>query len=182
MNLAAVLKAAVVFVCTNNQWAISTPIRRQTAARHLVDKAIGYGMTGEMVNGNDVLAVYDATRDALRRARTGEGPTFLECVTYRIAPHGTADDPDAYQDPAEREEHLQRECMVLFRRYLDDAGLVDDSSVEAVDAEIRERLSRAVAEVEAAPPGGIEDLFGRQYGDVTRPLRRQREEAAQSPT
>lgn len=179
MNLAAVMKVATVFVCTNNQWAISTPIRRQTAAVHLVDKAIGYGMPGVMVDGDDVLAVYEATRDALERARAGEGPTFLECMTYRVAPHGTADDPDVYQDKVEREVHRLHECMVLFRGYLERRGMAGDEETGKIDADIKERLTRAIAEVEAAPPGGVEDVFGRQYAAVPPGLRAQREEAAQ---
>ena len=178
MNLAGVLKAAVVFVCTNNQWAISTPIRRQTAARHLVDKAVGYGIPGLRVDGDDVLAVYEATREALARARSGGGPTFLECVTYRVAPHGTADDPTVYQDPAEREEHLRRECMVRFRAYLEARGLHDPEATAVLDAEVKDQLTAAMAEVEATPPGGLDDLFSRQYATLTPELRRQRDEAA----
>jgi pyruvate dehydrogenase E1 component alpha subunit len=178
MNLAGVLKAAVVFVCTNNQWAISTPLRRQTAARYLVDKAGGYGMPGMRVDGDDVLAVFEATREALERARSGDGPTFLECVTWRVAPHGTADDPDVYQDLAERKEHLKRECMGRYQGYLERRGLIDPAVTAGIDKEIKERLSRAMAEVEATPPAGLEDLFGRQYAVLTPELRRQREEAA----
>ena len=178
MNLAGVLKAPVVFVCTNNQWAISTPIRRQTAAEHLADKAIGYGMPGEMVDGDDVFAVYEATREALERARGGEGPTFLECITWRVAPHGTADDPDVYQDKAERAEHLRHECMARAEGYLEGRGLALDR--DAVDTEIRERLTRAVTEVEATPPGSLEDVFGHQYARPTRAVQRQREEASRS--
>jgi pyruvate dehydrogenase E1 component alpha subunit len=176
MNLAGVLKAAVVFVCTNNQWAISTPIRRQTAAVELVDKAAGYGMPGVRVDGDDVLAVYEATRDALVLARDGGGPTFIEAVTYRVAPHGTADDPDVYQDRVERESHKAHECLRIFREYLEARGLVDAEAEEAMDGDIRDRLLRAVAEVEAAPPGGVEDLFGRQYAAPHPELARQREE------
>src|SRR5581483_11058629 len=98
-NFAAVMKAPVVLFCNNNQWAISTPLERQTAAETLADKAAGYGMPGVRVDGGDVLAVFEATRDAVARARAGEGPTFVEAVSYRAAPHATADDPRAYIDP-----------------------------------------------------------------------------------
>jgi TPP-dependent pyruvate/acetoin dehydrogenase alpha subunit len=145
-----------------------------------VDKAAGYGMPGEMVDGDDVLAVYEATRDALARARAGEGPTFLECVTWRVAPHGTADDPDVYQDRAEREEHLRHECMGRFEAYLRERGLLTDADVAALESEVKEKLTRAVTEMEAATPPGLDDLFGRQYAQMPPELRRQREEAAGS--
>src|SRR5919199_2438475 len=109
-NFAAVMKAPVVLFCNNNQWAISTPLSAQTAAETLADKATGYGMPGVRVDGTDVLAVYEATRDAVARARAGEGPTFIEAVTYRAAPHATADDPRAYIDAERVEEEKQREC------------------------------------------------------------------------
>ncbi|MGH3018412.1 MAG: thiamine pyrophosphate-dependent enzyme, partial [Gaiellaceae bacterium] len=97
-NFAAVMRAPLVLFCNNNQWAISTPLEAQTAAAALVDKAVGYGMPGVRVDGADVLAVYEATAEAVERARVGEGPTFIEAVTYRVAAHGTADDPTAYAD------------------------------------------------------------------------------------
>ncbi|MEX2102446.1 MAG: thiamine pyrophosphate-dependent enzyme, partial [Gaiellaceae bacterium] len=99
-NFAAVMSAPLVLLCNNNQWAISTPVEAQTRAAALVDKAKGYGMPGVQVDGGDVLAVYEAVREAVARARAGEGPTFIEAVTYRSAPHATADDPTAYIDPA----------------------------------------------------------------------------------
>ena len=98
-NFAAVMRAPVVLFCNNNGWAISTPVEAQTRAASLVDKAVGYGMPGIRVDGGDVLAVYEATREAVNRARAGEGPTLIEAVTYRCAPHATADDPSAYIDP-----------------------------------------------------------------------------------
>ena len=102
VNFAAVTGAPAVFVCNNNQWAISTPLEAQTRAASLADKAIGYGMPGVRVDGLDVLAVYEATREAVERARAGGGPTFIEAVHYRAAPHATADDPRAYIDPGAR--------------------------------------------------------------------------------
>ena len=97
-NFAAVMRAPLVLFCNNNQWAISTPLSAQTRADTLADKAVGYGMPGLRVDGTDVLAVYEATREAVARARAGEGPTFVEAVTYRTAPHATADDQSAYID------------------------------------------------------------------------------------
>jgi pyruvate dehydrogenase E1 component alpha subunit len=102
-NFAAVMNAPVVLFCNNNQWAISTPITEQTRAEALVDKAVGYGIPGSRVDGGDVLAVFEATREAVERARGGGGPTFIEAVTYRAAPHATADDPRPYIDLARDE-------------------------------------------------------------------------------
>src|SRR5947207_12281887 len=97
-NLAAVTQAPLVLMCNNNYWAISTPLEAQTAAETLADKAVGFGIPGVRVDGGDVLAVFEATRDAVARARAGDGPTFIEAVSYRAAPHATADDPRAYID------------------------------------------------------------------------------------
>jgi len=109
-NFAAVMRVPLVLFCNNNQWAISTPLSAQTAAEALADKAAGYGLPGVRVDGGDVLAVYEATREAVARARAGEGPTFIEAVTYRAAPHATADDPSAYIDEARVEEGSQASC------------------------------------------------------------------------
>ncbi len=110
VNFAAVMNAPAVFVCNNNGWAISTPVEAQTRAETLADKAIGYGIPGVRVDGLDVLAVYEAAREAVERARAGGGPTFIEAVHYRAAPHATADDPRAYIDPQRVEAERAREC------------------------------------------------------------------------
>src|SRR5947209_9912994 len=129
VNLAAVMNAPAVFVCNNNQWAISTPIEAQTRAKTLADKAVGYGMPGVRVDGLDVLAVYDAAREAVERARSGGGPTFIECVHYRAAPPATADDPRAYIDLERMEEERARECVGRFESVLRDAGMLTDELV-----------------------------------------------------
>jgi pyruvate dehydrogenase E1 component alpha subunit len=113
-NFAAVMRAPLLLLCNNNQWAISTPLEAQTAASALVDKAVGYGMPGVRgvrVDGGDVLAVYEAAAEAVERARAGNGPTFIEAVTYRTAPHATADDQSAYIDLERVEEEKQNECV-----------------------------------------------------------------------
>src|SRR5581483_1880085 len=117
-NFAAVMRAPLVLFCNNNQWAISTPLSAQTAAPTLADKAVGYGMPAVRVDGADVLAVYEATREAVARARAGDGPTFVEAVTYRAAPHATADDPRLYIDPDRVEQARQGECVGRFEDYL----------------------------------------------------------------
>src|SRR5918911_3545793 len=139
-NFAAVMKAPVVLFCNNNQWAISTPLERQTAAETLAAKAAGYGMPGVRVDGGDVLAVYEATREALARARAGEGPTFVEAVTYRTAPHATADDQSAYIDLERVEEERKRECVGRYEAYLERLGVLDLAHVEEVRAEAAEAM------------------------------------------
>src|SRR2546426_475109 len=111
VNLAAVMNAPAVFVCNNNQWAISTPIEAQTRAETLADKAVGYGIPGVRVDGLDVLAVYRAAQEAGERARSGGGPTLIEAGHYRAAPPATADDPSAYIDPERVEQERARECL-----------------------------------------------------------------------
>src|SRR4051794_40413127 len=141
-NFAAVMKAPVVLFCNNNQWAISTPLDRQTAAETLADKAAGYGMPGVRVDGGDVLAVYEATREAVDRARRGEGPTFVEAVTYRAAPHATADDPRAYVDMERVQVARERECVGRYEHYLRGLGVLTDAVAAGAKADA-EALLRA---------------------------------------
>src|SRR5213083_1227038 len=131
-NFAAVMRAPVILFCNNNGWAISTPVSAQTRASTLADKALGYGMPGVRVDGGDVLAVYEATRDAVARARAGEGPTLIEAVTYRCAPHATADDPSAYIDPERVAAERRNECVGRFERYLRRLGLLGDDLVTSI--------------------------------------------------
>ena len=144
-NFAGVLRAPLILLCNNNQWAISTPLSAQTAAPTLADKAIGYGMPGVRVDGADVLAVYEATRDAVTRARAGEGPTFIEAVTYRSAPHATADDPSVYIDPERVEEQKRDECVGRYERYLQRQGLLDAGTIEQIRAEAAELMREGIA-------------------------------------
>src|SRR5437870_6348925 len=135
MNFAAVMQAPVVFVCNNNHWAISTPLAAQTRAESLADKAVGYGMPGVRVDGLDVLAVYEAARVAVDRARAGGGPTLIEAVHYRAAPHATADDPSAYIDPERVEAERARECVGQYERFLRRVGVLADDLVESTRPE-----------------------------------------------
>ena len=137
VNLAAVMDAPVVFVCNNNQWAISTPVEAQTRARTLADKAVGYGIPGVRVDGLDVLAVYEAAREAVERARAGDGPTLIEAVHYRAAPHATADDPRAYIDLARVEEERARECVGRYEAFLKRLGVLTDEHAALVRTEAR---------------------------------------------
>ena len=162
-NFAGVLRAPLVLFCNNNQWAISTPLSAQTAAPTLADKAIGYGMPGLRVDGADVLAVFDATREAVERARAGEGPTLIEAVTYRSAPHATADDPTAYIDAERVEEARAQECLGRYEGYLRRQGVLDDASVERVKNEAAEAMRDGIAAAEAEPPADPELIFEYAY-------------------
>jgi pyruvate dehydrogenase E1 component alpha subunit len=150
-NFAAVMRAPVVLFCNNNQWAISTPLEAQTRAEALADKAQGYGMPGVTIDGRDVLVVYEAVRAAVERARAGEGPTFIEAVTYRCAPHATADDPTAYIDPARVELERENECLGRYERHLRELGVLTDALVEEIAAEAREAMRAGIAAAEALP-------------------------------
>jgi pyruvate dehydrogenase E1 component alpha subunit len=162
-NFAGVMRAPAILFCNNNQWAISTPLSAQTAAETLADKAAGYGMPGVRVDGGDVLAVYDATRQAVERARSGEGPTFIEAVTYRTAPHATADDQTAYIDLERVEEEKRNECLGRYDRYLRRLGVLTDEQAEAIRAEALERMREGIAEAEAEPPADPALLFEHAY-------------------
>jgi pyruvate dehydrogenase E1 component alpha subunit len=150
-NFAAVMEAPVVLLCNNNHWAISTPLHAQTRAETLADKAVGYGMPGIRVDGGDVLAVYEATSEAVARARAGEGPTFIEAVTYRCAPHATADDPTAYIDPERVELERGNECFARYERYLRRLGLLTDELVEEAWVGALEVMRAGIAAAEALP-------------------------------
>jgi pyruvate dehydrogenase E1 component alpha subunit len=170
-NFAGVMRAPLILFCNNNQWAISTPLSAQTAAPTLADKAIGYGMPGVRVDGGDVLAVYEATRDAAARARAGDGPTFVEAVTYRAAPHGTADDPSAYVDQERVEEEKQRECVGRYEGYLRRLGVLDDGTAERLKTEATELMREGIADAEAEPPADPELIFEHAYVDPPTTLR-----------
>ncbi len=164
-NFAAVMEAPLVLFCNNNGWAISTPVTAQTRAEALVDKAAGYGMPGIRVDGGDVLAVYDATREALERARSGDGPTFIEAVTYRTAPHATADDPRAYIDLERVEEEKKRECVGRYEAYLRRLGVLDEAAAEQIRAEAAALMREGIAQAEAEPPADVSLLFEHAYAE-----------------
>ncbi|HET8892858.1 MAG TPA: thiamine pyrophosphate-dependent enzyme [Gaiellaceae bacterium] len=164
-NFAAVMGAPLILFCNNNQWAISTPLSKQTHAEALSDKAVGYGMPGVRVDGGDVLAVYEATREAVELARGGGGPTFIEAVTYRAAPHATADDPSAYIDLERVEEERKNECLGRYERYLRKLGVLADDLEAEIKAEAAEAMRKGIADAEAEPDAGPALLFDHAYID-----------------
>jgi pyruvate dehydrogenase E1 component alpha subunit len=164
-NFAGVMRAPLVLFCNNNQWAISTPLSAQTAAETLAEKAAGYGLPGVRVDGGDVLAVYEATREAVERARAGDGPTFVEAVTYRAAPHATADDPRAYIDPERVEEERRNECLGRYEGYLRRLGVLDDETAARVRAEAAQLMREGIAAAEAEPEPDVGLLFEHAFVD-----------------
>ena len=163
LNLAGVRRAPVVFVLKNNGWAISTPVERQTAAASFAARAEGYGMPGEVVDGNDLFAVHDACRRAVDRARAGEGPTLIEARTHRLGPHNTADDPTRYVGAAWLEERRALDPVARVRAYLQHQGLVDDAAEAELVERLRAEVDAAVEAVEAIPPPSAAAMFEHAY-------------------
>lgn len=175
-NFAAVWRAPVVFLVQNNQWAISVPVAKQSAAPTLAHKAVGYGMPGLHVDGNDAAAVYAAVSGALQAARAGAGPALIEARTYRMDPHTNSDDPARYRSPEDDRYWAERDPLDRLEALLRAEGAVDDAAMERFAAE-GERLAARVRERMAAEddlsPG---ELFEHVYASVPEHLRRQREE------
>jgi pyruvate dehydrogenase E1 component subunit alpha len=175
MNFAGVWHVPVVFVCQNNQWAISVPLKKQTHSRTLAQKALAYGFPGIQVDGNDVLAVYVASREAVQRAQAGDGPTLIECVTYRLGVHTTADDPTKYRSEAEVREWERKDPLTRFGAYLEKRNLLGPGLDEELDAEI----ARAVAAFEALPAADPVTMFDHAYAEPPAHLRDQQREMAE---
>jgi pyruvate dehydrogenase E1 component alpha subunit len=165
-NFAGVFKLPVVFFCQNNQWAISVPLSRQTASESIAIKASSYGFPGVRVDGNDLLAVIAATREALERARRGEGPTLIEAVTFRMGGHSSSDDPTRYRAPELVVEWERRDPIVRMRAHLAEKGLLKPDDEVRWTETLNEEITQAIREAEALPPPPIETLFTDVYRDV----------------
>ena len=159
LNFAAVFKAPVVFVCQNNQWAISTPLHNQTAARSIAIKGLAFGVPSFRVDGNDVLALYAVIKDAVDRARTGGGPSFVEAVTYRMGAHGPSDDPNRYRDPADALAWQDKDPLLRFGVWLDAQKTLTTEAQTATRQRIDEEIRAAIAAEEAAGPPTVASLF-----------------------
>lgn len=174
INLAGVWCLPVVFVVANNQWAISLPRARQTAAETIAQKAVAAGFEGRQVDGNDVIAVTHEVRGALEKARSGGGPTLIEAVTYRLADHTTADDARRYRDEKEVNEQWQKEPLVRLRRCLTECGALSREQDEAIQAACSAEVEEAVSvylEDEAQP---LDAMFDYMFADLTADLAAQR--------
>jgi pyruvate dehydrogenase E1 component alpha subunit len=176
MNMAAVFKLPVVFFCQNNQYAISLPYSKQTASATVAQKALAYGMFGVQVDGNDAFAVYRVTKEALERARTGQEPTLIEALTYRVADHTTSDDSRRYRAEDEVEPWRQRDPIERLGRYLRAKGLLDDAGAAEVLQQADQKVADAVTAFEAIAPPGPEEIFKHVFAEMTPQLVEQQAE------
>jgi pyruvate dehydrogenase E1 component alpha subunit/2-oxoisovalerate dehydrogenase E1 component alpha subunit len=181
MNFAGVQKVPCVLICQNNHWSISVPTSRQTASPTIAIKARAYGMPGVRVDGNDVLAVYSVVKQAVDRARSGAGPTFIESVTYRMGPHSSSDDPTRYRSEDEVAVWRARDPIDRFHRYLVSAELLDDERSKALEDQLNAEILEAIGEVEGLPAPARETLFQDVYGDQPWHLREQEAELSALP-
>jgi pyruvate dehydrogenase E1 component alpha subunit/2-oxoisovalerate dehydrogenase E1 component alpha subunit len=181
MNFAGVFKAPVVFICQNNHWAISVPTSKQTASESIAVKAVAYGFEGLKVDGNDALAVYGAVRAAVDRARSGGGPTLVECETYRIGAHSSSDDPTRYRDENEVAAWKKRDPIEALRSKLVGQNLWTALDEDVLRAKVLEEIHAAIADAEKQPDPPREDLFDDVYSTLPWFLREQREELLASP-
>jgi 2-oxoisovalerate dehydrogenase E1 component len=166
MNFAGVWKAPVVFICSNNLYAISVPYEKQTASETIAQKAPGYGFPGVRVDGMDVLAVYQAVTEAAARARAGEGPTLIEALTYRYGAHATADDARRYRSADEETSWREKDPIERFRRYLVSRGEWDEQLGEKVALEVADQVEAAITEIEARPLPTRDDVARHAFSRI----------------
>ncbi len=178
MNFAAVFDAPVVFFVQNNQYAISVPLDKQTKAPTIAHKAVGYGMPGFRCDGNDVLATYAVTKRAVDRARRGEGPSFIEAMTYRMEAHTTSDDPSRYRSDEELRAAAESDPIARMRLYLAGRGLFDEDLDRSCDDDAKRAATALREEIYDAPHGDPMELFDHVYVDATGHFERQRDELA----
>jgi pyruvate dehydrogenase E1 component alpha subunit len=177
LNFASVYQAPVLFICQNNHWAISLPRSKQTHSATLAQKALAYDMPGIQVDGNDVLAVYSACRDAAERARNGGGPTLIEMLTYRLAMHTTADDPKKYRSEDEVSEWIKRDPITRFEKYLRSRDILDDQKVHTIIEETKTEINAAERRWAEYVERGVDplEMFDNAYAELSPTLRAQRD-------
>jgi pyruvate dehydrogenase E1 component alpha subunit len=175
MNIAAVQKVPCVFCCINNQWAISVPCSKQTASETFAQKALAYGMPTIQVDGNDLFAVYKAHREAIERARTGGGPTFIEAVTYRLGDHTTADDARRYRSPQALEAALAADPLIRTRKYLEAKKLWDDGQQGKAEERARTIVHDVVQLALNIEKPAAADMFDYTFEQLPEDLERQKQ-------
>ncbi len=174
LNFAGVFQAPVVLVVQNNGWAISVPRHRQSAAPTFAARGAGFGIPSVLVDGNDILAVYDVVQQAIENARSGHGPTLVETLTYRIGAHTTADDPTRYRDPAEIEVWRAKDPILRFKRFLMKRDLLDEEQDRRLVESVEEEINEAVREAEAMPPPAPDSFFDWTSANLSPRLQEQR--------
>lgn len=177
MNFAAVFATPTIFFCQNNGWAISMPREQQTKSETIAQKAAGYGMVGELVDGNDLLAVYDVTKAAVDRARSGVGPTLIEGLTFRVGPHTTNDDAGRYRTDDSVAAWRERDPIERVRRYLVAQDMWDEQWQTDIEAAEAQAVEDAVAAAEALEPFTAGEMFDAMYSEPTAQIVEQRKEA-----
>jgi len=170
MNFASTLEVPVVFFCQNNQWAISVPREQQMASETVAQKAIAYGMPTIQVDGNDLFAVYKASKEAIERARGGGGPSFIEAVTYRLGDHTTADDARRYRDAEEVEAWRGRDPVIRLRKYLEKKGLWDDAKQQQAEEKAKAIVAEVVKTAESIEKPTTDDIFDYTFATLDREL------------
>ena len=180
LNFAGVFQAPAIFICQNNQWAISIPRSKQTRSETIAQKALAYGIPGIQVDGNDILATYTAAKEAVDRARSGGGPTLIECVTYRLAVHTTADDPRRYRTDEEVEKWKKRDPITRFQKYLVEKGLLSEDKIESIQSAVLEQIQASVdnAEEQMKNMGDPMHMFDYAYAEMPPFLLEQQKEFA----
>ncbi|MBX6395181.1 MAG: thiamine pyrophosphate-dependent dehydrogenase E1 component subunit alpha [Alicyclobacillaceae bacterium] len=159
LNFAGVHRLPVVFFCQNNRYAISVPAEKQLATPNVADRAAGYGMPGVVVDGNDVLEVYQVMKAAVDRARRGEGPTLVEAKTYRLVPHSSDDDDRTYRPREEVEAAKKNDPILRFERYLIESGAAAEEELRRMDQDVRREVDEATEYAEQAPAPRPEEAF-----------------------
>jgi 2-oxoisovalerate dehydrogenase E1 component alpha subunit len=165
LNFAGVHKLPVIFFCENNQYAISVPLSKQLACHSVAERAVGYGMPGVKVDGNDPLAVYQAVNEAVERARKNQGPTLIEAVTYRLLPHSSDDDDQVYRDRNEVEEAKRRDPLLTFKRYLLSSNTLTEADFEEMEERVKREVDEATEYAENAPFAEPEDALKHVYAE-----------------
>ena len=176
LNVASVYKAPCVFFIQNNQWAISVPVSQQMAGPSIAHRAIGYGMPGVRVDGNDVLACYAVMTEAAERAREGRGPTLIEAITYRVGPHTTSDDPTRYRPQEEVDHWTALDPITRYRNYLQSIGVWSERLQERVAARSRRLRAELRESIVGSDDMDITDMFDTVYRDITPALADQRQQ------
>lgn len=176
LNFASVWQTPNVFIVQNNHWAISTPLDKQMHSRSIAQRGIAYDMECLQVDGNDALAVYKATKEALDRARKGEGPTLIEGLTYRMLMHTTADDPKKYRSEDEVEEWVKRDPITRFKIYLEKKKIWDDKKNDKLEEEIKGQIEDAVKHFESISDIKMDEPFDYIFGEENALIEEQRAE------
>jgi pyruvate dehydrogenase E1 component alpha subunit len=175
LNFAGVFHAPVVLVVQNNGWAISVPRHKQSAVQILAARGAGFGIPSVLVDGNDILAVYDVMQQAVNRARSGEGPTLVETLTYRIGAHTTADDPTRYRDSSEVEAWRARDPITRYQRFLIKRDLLTEDQIQQTITGLEEEINEAVRVAEAMPPMAPDSFFDYTMAELPPRLQEERE-------